>query len=131
MKDEDKMLPCWLANMIMLKIPKEKQNNFKEDMLLKYENEINRLTAKCNELRKYENECYQLKLDLKHYEKMKEEMKGKNDLIENIQDELLNTRKKIMKVIEEIDEEIKNNPMSANIGKKGCIRRLVNILTKR
>lgn len=130
MKDEDKMLPDWLANMKMLKIPEEKQHKFKEDMLLKYENEINRLTAKCNELRKYENECYQLKLDLKHYEKMKEETKGKNDLIENIQDELLNTRKNIMKVIEEIDAEIENNPRSANIGKKGCIRRLIDILSK-
>ena len=128
MEDEDKMLPDWLANMIMLKIPKEMQNQFKEDTLLKYENEIDKLTQKCNELRKYEGECYQLKLDLKHYEKMKEEMKMKDSSINRLQEEILSDRKNIMKVIEEIKIEIDNNPRSANIGKKGCLRRLYKIL---
>lgn len=93
MEDENKILPDWLANMKMLKIPEEMQNKFKEDMLLKYENEIDRLTKKCNELRKYEGKCYQLRLDLKHYEIMKEEIIDKNNRIERLQEEVLELKK--------------------------------------
>jgi predicted RNase H-like nuclease (RuvC/YqgF family) len=89
---------------------------------------ITELTNKCNELRKYEGECYQLKLDLKHYKEMKKEMEMKNNQIETIQQELMSIKKNIMKVIEEIKVEISENPRSANIGKKGCMRRLYNIL---
>ena len=85
MEDEDKILPDWLREFKMRNIPAEYLNKFKEDTLLKYENEIDRLTKKCNELRKYEGECYQLKLDLKHYEMMKEELKMKDIQIENLE----------------------------------------------
>lgn len=95
MEDEDKMLPDWLANMKMLKIPKEMQNKFKEDKLLKYEIEIDRLTRKCNELRKYEGECYQLKLDLKHYKEIKEELEIKDNLINRLQEQILDFKKYI------------------------------------
>ena len=78
--------------------------------------------------RKYEGECYQLKLDLKYYEKMKEDMVRKDDLIEKLQEEIFNIKKSIVNVIDEIKVEIINNPRSANIGKRGCLRRLYGIL---
>lgn len=89
---------------------------------------ITELKKKCNELKKYEGECYQLKLDLKHYEEMKKEMAMKDNQIEILQQELISIKENIMKVIEEIKVEIRENPRSANIGKKGCIRRLYDIL---
>lgn len=106
-----------------------------EDMLkairIKNREQIDKITElmkKCNKLRQYEGECYQLKLDLKHYEEMKKELAMKNNQIEILQQELMGIKKNIMKVIEEIKIEINENHRSANIGKKGCIRRLYNIL---
>ena len=101
------------------------------DIIIRNKEQIDRiteLTIRCNELRKYEGECYQLKSDLKHYEMIKEEMVIKDNLIEKLQEEVFSIKKSILNVIYEIKVEINNNPRSANIGKKGCLRRLCDIL---
>ena len=53
MEDEDKMLPDWLREFKMRNIPAEYLNKFKEDTLLKYENEIDRLTKKLDDVQQY------------------------------------------------------------------------------
>ena len=55
-------------------------------------------------------------------------MVRKDNLIDKLQEEIFSMKKSILNVIDEIKVEINNNPRSANIGKRGCLRRLYDIL---
>jgi hypothetical protein len=55
-------------------------------------------------------------------------MVRKDNLIEKLQEEIFSIKKSILNVRYEIKVAINNNPRNANIGKKGCLRRLCDIL---